>query len=272
MKISIITPTYNSADTIVQCVNSVLIQNVADFEHIIVDGNSTDDTLKQLKGYSHLEYIIGDDEGIYDAINKGLSLASGDLVSILNSDDFFISSSVFSQVQKLFLENRELEVFSSGVEIVDKATANLVVRRWVPSKPKSNALHFGWMAPHPGMFIKKKTINKLSGFNTNYKISADYDLMVRLFKNRQVNYAINREIFVRMRLGGASAKGFKSFTDKSLEDWRIANQNGLWGGFTVLFKIARKVIQLRPYFFVVFVASLGIKFGSLVSTSKNENN
>ena len=75
-----------------------------------------------------------------------------------------------------------------------------------------------------------------------------------------------------MRLGGASAKGFKSFTDKSLEDWRIANQNGLWGGFTVLFKIARKVIQLRPYFFVVFVASLGIKFGSLVSTSKNENN
>ena len=269
MKFSIITPTYNSADTIIQCVNSVLNQNHNNFEHIIVDGNSTDDTLMKIAGFSHLKLIVEDDEGIYDAVNKGLMLASGDLVTVLNSDDFYINSCVFSEVQRSFVEDGALEVFSSGVEIVDKASAKIVVRRWVPSMPKTKSLQFGWMAPHPGMFIKRQTMEKLNGFSRSYKISSDYDFIVRLFKNKNVNYKINQSIFVRMRMGGASNNGLRAFRDKSIEDCRIASRNGLWGGLTILFKLARKLIQIRPYFFVVLVVSLGASCRKLVSIGNN---
>lgn len=244
MKISIVTATFNSVNTISSCVQSVHSQTYKNYEHIIVDGASSDGTIDFLKSKAHyFSHLISEsDNGIYDALNKGYSIASGDVFCIMHSDDFYPSNEILSKVAHIFL-NPSIDVVYGDLNYVSSINPNKVIRRWTAGCFSPRRLAWGWMPPHPSLFIRRSVFECLHGFNLQYKISSDYDFLIRLFLNPEINAAYIPSTLCVMRLGGMSNGSIGKIFKKSFEDYLIIKRNKVGGILTLLSKNLRKIPQ-----------------------------
>ena len=204
MKISVITVCKNSSQTIEQTIESVVSQSHEDVEHIFCDGGSDDNTVELIKAKagSNSTLIQGADKGIYDAINKGIAKATGDVIAILNSDDFYCSKDVLEKVSKSFVNGTEA-VYGDLVYVKPENT-NKVVRYWKTGDLKVHKFRWGWTLPHPTLFLKKSVYDKHGLYNDSYKIAGDYDLILRIFYKKPIETKYIPEVLVKMRTGGAS--------------------------------------------------------------------
>lgn len=245
MKVSIITTSFNSAGTILDTINSVAQQHYPFIEYIIIDGGSRDETLDIIKANSaHITHWISEpDKGIYDAMNKGLNLATGDIVAILNSDDFYVHAHVISQVVAHFKRTRADSIYGN-IQYVGQYNTDKVVRHWVSGAYQRHNFLLGWMPPHPAFFVKRKVYQKLGYFNDQLKTSADYELMLRFLYKHRVSSDYLPELLVRMRVGGASNQSWRKRFLANWEDRRAWKMNELRPYFfTALLKPLRKVSQ-----------------------------
>ena len=246
MKISIITITYNSAETIEDTIKSVQRQDYQDIEHIIIDGKSTDNTLDIVSKYkAGISKIISEpDNGLYDALNKGIKNASGDVVGILHSDDIFAYDSALSEIAALFKNDSSTEAIYGDLDFVDRFDTNKVVRKW-----KSHAYHDGdfkkgWMPPHPTFYVKNNVYDKFGVFNTDFKLSADYELMLRFIHKHKIKIDYLPNVIIKMRMGGVSNTNISNKLKANKEDrnaWKVNGLNMPW--YTNFRKPLSKVAQ-----------------------------
>ena len=239
MKISVITATYNSAATVKDTLTSIRQQDYPDIEHIIVDGRSTDNTLAIVAGFPHVGKIISEkDNGIYDAMNKGIRLATGDVIGILNSDDIYIDPSVLSTVALAFSDPAVMTVYAD-LQYVHPDDLARVKRTWITGAFKKKSFYYGWMPPHPTFFVRKEVYDQAGLFNTDLHSAADYELMLRiLLKYGLPAYYIPR-VIVKMRAGGVSNASLRNRLRANKED-----------------RLAWKLNGLKPYFFTLYLKPL----------------
>lgn len=247
MKISIITCSYNAVDTIEETIKSVLFQNYADIEYIIIDGLSNDGTIDIIKNYADKIYKFESkkDSGIYNAMNKGIKSAGGDVVGFLNADDVYFSEKVINKVIKVFESEKVDSVYGDLIYISED---NKIKRYWKSGNFNINNFKKGWMPPHPSFFVKSDVYEKYGGFNENYKISADYELMVRLLYKNKISSFYLPEILVEMKTGGVSNKVSQTFK-RLKEDYDIIkkyNLGGFGGELGVMFK--KRFYKINQYF------------------------
>lgn len=249
MKISIITATYNSYPQILDTLDSVQSQTYPELEWMIIDGGSTDLTKSVIhKNKIVSQYISEPDQGIYDALNKGVKLATGDVVGFLHSDDLLASPQTLQSISEVF-ERTNADGVYGDLLYVRKEDTNKTIRSW-KSKPfnRSN-LKYGWMPAHPTLFLKKEVYDKHGLFDLSYQIAADYDFMLRILKDPELKFEYLPQVITKMRVGGTSNKSLSNILQKSQEDLRAIRKNKVstgWSGFailTLLFKNLRKVGQ-----------------------------
>jgi glycosyltransferase len=244
MKVSIITATYNSERTIKDNLASVKNQTYRNLEHIVIDGASTDKTVNLLQLFGHDGPLVSEaDGGIYDAMNKGVGMATGDIIGILNSDDFYPHASVIDNVVKAF-QDLKCDAVYGDLVFVDEHNSNKVVRKWVAGNYRRNLFYSGWMPPHPTVFIRKEVYEKYGGFNLKFKSSSDYELLLRLmFINKiKVNYLPG--VMVHMRTGGQSTKSLKNRLAAHKEDYLAWLSNGVFPKwYTLAMKPFSKILQ-----------------------------
>lgn len=248
MKLSIITVCFNSASTIRDTIESVLSQDYTDIEYIVVDGGSKDGTQAIIESYGERisHFISEPDKGIYDAMNKGVSLATGAVVGILNSDDFYESNTCASSVMNAFERHPENAVVFGDVVFVNAENLHKVTRFYRGNRFAPWKLRFGWMPPHPATFIRKHAYDTVGPYSLAYKISADYEFFVRLFMLHKLKYSYLDQILVRMRSGGASTAGLKSSLKLNLEIVKACRTNGVYTNiFMLLLKLPFKLYELR---------------------------
>lgn len=245
MKISLITVTYNSAATLEQTIQSVLSQTYPNIEYIVVDGVSTDETLQIIEKYKHKisKFVSEKDKGLYDAINKGIDLASGNIIGILHSDDFYIDNHVIEKYAALF-SNSACDAAYSDLYYVDKTNTDKIIRKWKSGNYKRNAFINGWMPPHPTFFVKKDCYQKFGKFNLQFHSAADYELMLRFIHKHKIKLSYLPEYTVKMRMGGKSNASVQNRINANLEDRKAWEINGLKPRFYTLYlKPLRKIFQ-----------------------------
>ncbi len=245
MKFTIITATFNSQQFIGSCVQSVVNQTYSDFELILVDGASTDSTLQIVREFNdpRIKIYSEPDQGIYFALNKGLSLATGDIIGFLHSDDYFVNNDVLNVIAREFEENR-IDGIYSNLNYVNQTNPKQIIRNWKSKPFNSIFLKFGWMPPHPTLFVKNEVYQKIGYFNTSYRIAADYEWILRLFTDNRFNLKYLDLYISDMRIGGVSNGSIKSIVKKSKEDYSVIRKYPLWVFGTLIFKNIRKVPQL----------------------------
>jgi len=246
MKISIITATFNSGKFIESCIKSILKQNYKKFEIIIIDGLSTDSTIKKIKTllYKHnnIKIFSEKDLGIYHALNKGIEKATGDIIGFVHSDDLLYNKNVLSNIIDVF-KNSNIDGVYGDLQYVEKQNTNKVIRYWKSKDFKPNLINKGWTPPHPTLYLKKKVYEKHGFFDLNYKISSDYDFMTKIFKDNTFNFKYIPKVITKMRVGGISNKNIKNVLIKSLEDYKVIYRNGSGGIITLLRKNTSKIKQ-----------------------------
>lgn len=253
MKVSLITVSYNSAKTIVDTIHSVLNQTYENIEYIVVDGNSSDGTveivkqfLNSTKGASQgvvTKFLYERDKGIYDAMNKGLALATGDIIGVLNSDDFYCSNTVIEQVVAAF-QKEDAQCLYGDLNYVDPTDTYKIVRKWRSGDFKRENFLKGWMPPHPTFFVRKSCYEKFGTFNTQFKSAADYELMLRFLYKESCSAIHLPVVMIHMRAGGISNVSLKNRIRANREDrlaWKINGLKPKW--FTLLRKPLSKLIQ-----------------------------
>jgi len=244
MKVSVITAVFNRVASISCAIDSVKNQDYPLVEHVIVDGGSTDGTLDVIKQYSSLNIrvISEPDNGIYDALNKGFYLSSGEIIAIVHSDDYLVSPSVLSTVASAF-EDISVDGVYGDLEYVSNDDSCRIVRYWRAGEYHPELLRYGWMPPHPTLFLRRKVIEKFGGYNTDFRISADYDAMLRYLRIGKIKLVYIPQVLVRMRVGGASNRSLASIYRKSVEDYRVIRGHKLGGVIVLFLKNATKVVQ-----------------------------
>lgn len=245
-KISLVTVTYNSSSTITTCIASVNEQTYPIIEHIIIDGSSTDNTLEIIRNAlnRNTNLISELDKGIYDALNKGIKLATGDIIGFLHSDDFFNSPNTLQHIAETFADEKASVVYGDLV-FVDPHNTNKIVRFWKSQPFKSSLLQRGWMPPHPTLFMRREVYKKHGLFNINLKCAADYDYILRVFRDQTLTIAYLPEIITKMRIGGVSTGGIKNIINKTKEDYWVLKKNQMPFPLWILFaKNVSKIPQL----------------------------
>ena len=242
MKVSVITTSYNSSKTIEETITSVQSQTYENVEHIIVDGKSTDDTLKIIQKYPHLISISEEDQGLYDAMNKGISMASGDIIAILNSDDLYASTEVIERIVNSF-EEHESDCILTDIEIFNDQSKK-VIRTYSAKKWRMWMFRIGWQPPHPGFFAKSSVYKTHGNFDIQFKISADFDFMFRVLYHKETPYTKIQKTTVRMRAGGISQNGFNSRAMANKEDHLSIKKYGYFSSPLLIWsKYLIKVLQ-----------------------------
>lgn len=243
MKVSIITIVYNNQAFIENCINSVLKQSYPHIEHIVIDGGSTDGTQGKIAPYKNkLGYFISEkDKGLYNALNKGINQATGDIIGILHSDDMFFETHSIHKIVAAFKKTAADLVYANGM-YVNKENEKDVKRIYKAKLFKKRYLPFGWIPLHTTIYVKKEVFSKYGLYNENYAIASDYDISLRWFQNDAIKKYFLDEYVVKMRLGGKSTTPSLQ-KRKSAEDLEIIKKYKLLGLFTLGFKIARKIPQ-----------------------------
>ncbi|RPD51616.1 MULTISPECIES: glycosyltransferase family 2 protein [Chitinophagaceae] len=236
LRITIITVTYNSSHTIADTLESVKAQQYENIEHIVVDGASTDNTIDIVRSYEHVsKYISEKDMGLYDAMNKGVQLATGDIIGILNSDDVYAHPHVLSHVAEIFTRE-QTDTLYGDLDFVDPDNLDKVVRSWRSGKFSRSNFHFGWMPPHPTFFVRREVYEQTGLFNLSLRSAADYELMLRILFKHQYKTSYLKEVLVKMRVGGMSNGSWRKRLKANIED-----------------RMAWKMNDLRPYFFTLYM-------------------
>ncbi|MDQ3046489.1 MAG: glycosyltransferase [Bacteroidota bacterium] len=245
LKVSVITVCYNSADTIEKTIRSVTEQEYPEIEYIIIDGKSTDNTLEVIKraALKTAKVLSEKDKGIYDAINKGISWATGDIVAILHADDFYVDKKVITKVVQVFAAS-ETDTVYGDLQYVDRNNTAKVTRNWVSGNYNKEEFRKGWMPPHPSFFVRRKCYEKYGLFNTDFKSAADYELMLRFLYKFECSASYIPEVLVKMRIGGKSNVSFLNRIKANREDKKAWEINGLKPGrLTFIRKPLRKLGQ-----------------------------
>ena len=261
MKVSLITVSYNSALTIADTIVSVQKQTYKNIEFIVVDGNSTDGTVEIVKQFIDGEqnvlqdsakdvsqgvvtkFLCERDNGIYDAMNKGLALATGDIIGVLNSDDFYCATDVIEQVVRAF-EEHETDCLYGDLNYVNPNDTSKIIRKWRSGSYRKKNFLKGWMPPHPTFFVKKSCYEKFGKFDTQFKSAADYELMLRFLFKESCTAVYLPKVMIHMRAGGVSNASLKNRIRANREDraaWKINGLKPKW--FTLLRKPLSKLIQ-----------------------------
>ena len=244
LKISIISVCYNSSKTILDTIRSVNSQSYPNIEHVFIDGLSSDNTLEIIRSNSKKKNVIisEKDSGLYDAINKGILNATGDVIGLLHSDDILSSPEIISDlIAKIYDEN--LDGIYGDLQYVDKKNTNKIIRFWKSCEFNPNLLGKGWMPAHPTLILKKEVYNKHGVFNKSFKIAADYDFMLRILKDSNLKFGYLPKVVTKMRVGGASNRSIKNIIKKSKEDYRAIRSNNIGGIITLLLKNTSKIKQ-----------------------------
>ena len=248
--ISIITATFNSAKTLKDTIQSVLRQTNKDFEYLIIDGGSTDETIDIVKSYEsefsgRLKWVSEKDQGIYDAMNKGIKMASGDVVGILNSDDYFTSDDILQTVADAF-KCQEIDVIYGDIHFIRDGNPQKCIRYYSSRMFRPFWLRFGFMPAHPSFYCKREIFDKAGLYSLDYKIGADYEMMVRLFKRLKIKTLYVNKDFVTMRTGGASNTNVRSRLTLIEEDVKACRENGIYTNrFFIMLKFLYKIFEFR---------------------------
>jgi len=250
VKISIITVIYNSELTIRDTFDSVLAQTYSDIEYIVVDGFSNDNTVDIIKEYEpkfkgRMHWISEPDKGLYDAMNKGISMATGDVIGIINSDDLFCDKFAIEKIMKVFEENALLDSVYADLYYVSQNNTSKIIRRWTTGKQKP--FKNGWHPAHPTLYIKKEVYNNYGSFNLDFKLAADFEIMLRFIEKDKITTYYLREAFVKMRLGGETNKSLKNIYLQNVECIKAFRSNGLKVNILLypLFRILPKLLQFK---------------------------
>ena len=252
MQVSLITCTNNSETTIKNCCNSISSQTYDNIEHIIIDKSSQDNTVSIIKnfGIKNLKIYQQKSLGIYGALNEGMKSSSGEIIGILHSDDEFVDEEVISIIVKKFLD-QNLDVLFSNIYYIKNDNSNKIIRKWKSDLNEgfqsnnnlNEKINNGWMPPHTSLFFKKNLLDKIGNYNENFKISSDYDFIIRLFKENDLKIFFLDKFTVKMRIGGMSNKSVKNILTKTLEDYRIMKKFKLNALKAILIKNLSKIKQ-----------------------------
>ena len=228
MHLTLITATYNSAKTLTDTMDSVLGQDYGDLEYLLIDGNSSDNSVeliqKRQEQDPRIRFISEPDKGIYDALNKGVELARGDVIGFVHSDDFLASPDILSAIMDRFKVEEADGVYGDLQYITP---SRKVLRNWKSDTYHRKKLQHGWMPAHPTLFLKKEVYQKHGLFDLNYRIAADYDFMLRILKDDSLKFCYLPRVVTKMRTGGASNRSLKNLWQKSKEDYRAIKGNKL---------------------------------------------
>ncbi len=235
MKVSIITVSFNSAKTIAETIESVLSQDFPQIEYIVVDGGSSDGTVEIIKQYQdRIDHWVSEkDSGMYDAMNKGIALATGDVIGILNSDDVYMSTHVVTELIELMQAKRAQVVFADLI-LVDQDHPQKVLRYYDSGHFHPNKFKYGWMPAHPTVFVRRELYEAVGKFSTSYQIAADYEMLIRILAIQRARYAYLSKPVVRMRSGGASTASLSRNWILNQEIVRACKENGIYSNMAML--------------------------------------
>lgn len=250
MKISVITVTFNSGETVRDTIESVLKQEYPNYEYLVIDGGSKDNTVDIIKKYEpkfrgRMKWISEKDKGMYDGINKGIRMATGDVVGIINSDDFYHRADIFDIIAKTFEENKDVQAIYGDVRFVHPDNLEKTVRYYSCKHWKPWHFRFGFMPAHPTFFTYKENFEKYGYYQYDYHIAADYELLIRHLYTNHVPAKYVSLDFMKMRTGGRSTNGWKANILLNREIVRGCKENGIWTCMPLLFlKYFIKVFEL----------------------------
>lgn len=236
MRVSIITICFNSCQTITDTIKSVAGQSYKNIEYIVVDGDSTDGTKEIISHYSSdiTKHISEKDNGLYDALNKGIDSATGDVIGFLHADDIYAHGKVIQNVMNLFEKENTDSVYGDLVYVNSQNTEK-VVRYWRAGQFSIGKLKLGWFPPHPTFFVKRDVYKRHGSFDTGFKIAADYEIMLRFLLDKRISISYLPEVLIKMRLGGASNRNLQNLFKKSSEDFMALKNHAVNFPFFVLF-------------------------------------
>lgn len=244
LKFSIITAVWNREATIGHALDSLASQTYANYEHLVQDGGSTDGTLALLAARPEPRRLLVSerDGGLYDALNRAIARATGDVIGLLHSDDFLAHPQVLAHVAQCFADSGTDAVYGD-LDYVSASDPSQIVRHWKSGRYHATKLRRGWMPPHPALFLRREVIETFGGYDTNYRIAADYDSILRYFGKGQISATYIPEVLVKMRTGGESNRSLERIMRKSQEDLRAIRQNGVGGLGTLALKNLSKISQ-----------------------------
>ncbi|MEZ7913422.1 glycosyltransferase family 2 protein [Macellibacteroides fermentans] len=246
---SLITVSYNSSKTISDTIQSVLNQTYNDIEYIIVDGNSNDNTIDIIKEFEpkfngRMHWVSEPDKGLYDAMNKGLKMATGDIVGIINSDDLFCDSEAVLKVVNLFKSNRALDGVYADLYYVAQDDTQKIIRKWVTGSQKPFST--GWHPAHPTLYLRSSVYSKYGLFDLNFRLAADFEIMLRFLDNYKIKVAYLPESFVKMRLGGETNKSIQNIYNQNVECVKSFEKNKIEVN-KLLYPLKRLIPKLLQY-------------------------
>jgi len=249
MKISVITVTFNSDKTLKDTIESVLKQTYKDIEYIIIDGLSSDKTVDIIRQYEPkfkncLKWISEKDKGLYDAMNKGFRMATGDVIGIINSDDLFADDTAIEKMMNCFESHLTADAVYTNLYYVSQNDTSKIVRHWVCGKQRS--FKYGWHPAHPTFYVRKEIYQKYGLFDLNFEFAADFELMLRLIEKHNIKLVYLKESLVKMRLGGKTSKNLTNIKKGNIECYHAFKKNGIHVNF--LYPFFRLLPKLKQFF------------------------
>ena len=244
MKISVVTAVWNRAATVGGAIDSVSSQTHAHIEHLVIDGASTDGTMAEVEARRSANMVVVSepDRGIYDALNKGLRLSTGEVVGLLHSDDFFADARVIERIATAFADPA-IDAVYGDLDYVSASDPARIIRHWRAGEATPARLRRGWMPPHPTLFVRRRVFEDFGAYDTQYRIAADYDAVLRWFGTAAITSAYIPEVLVKMRVGGESNASLRKILRKSREDYRALRTNRVGGLGTLIAKNLSKLPQ-----------------------------
>jgi len=252
MRVTILTATYNSEKFLEDCINSVISQDYHNIEHIIIDGGSTDGTISIVKKYEHKisRWLSEKDNGMYDALNKGMEMATGDVIGILNSDDVLASPDVVTAIAECFKSSDNVDSVYGDLVYVDQQNTQKVIRYWKGFTYRRFRFTYGWMPAHPSFYIKRSLISRFGGYESHYFTAADYEFMARYLYRHKITSRYLPKLIVRMRIGGASNVTLGRRLRANRRDYLAMKKNNI--PFPFLASVLKPLIKLHQYYYTYF--------------------